>query len=106
MPDKEVKPPTLEWVKSPNDVTEVYANNLHVTWSIDDVRVRYAQTVNSPQTPTPGVAQLAVVEERAAITLSWRIAKVLRDQLTKVIDHYEEVNGPIKTDLKLPPSIP
>ena len=106
MSDKEVKPPTPEWIKSPDGVLEVYANNIHVTWSLDDVRVRYAQTVSSPKTPNPSLEQLSAFEERAAITVSWRIAKILRDQLTKVIDHYEQVNGQIKTDIKLPPSMP
>jgi hypothetical protein len=109
MPDngkeEQKQPPTLEWIKSPNGVLEVYANNIHVTWSLDDVRVRYAQTVSSPKTPNPGLEQVAAFEERAAISLSWRMAKVLRDQLTKVIEHYEKANGPIKLDLKLPPSM-
>lgn len=106
MAENEAKPPTPQWINSPDGIVHVYANNIHVNWSLDDVRVRYAQIVNSPETPNPGTDQLSVFEERATITLSWRVAKVLRDQLTRVIDHYEEVNGPIKIDMKLPPSIP
>lgn len=106
MAENETKPPTTQWIESPDGVAQVYANNIHVNWSLDDVRVRYAQVVNSPQTPNPGLEQLSAFEERAAVTLSWRVAKALRDQLTRVIDHYEAVNGQIKTDVKLPPSLP
>jgi hypothetical protein len=45
-----------------------------------------------------------VNEERAAITFPWRHAKLLRDQLTTIIEAFEKANGPIKLDPKLPTS--
>jgi|SRR5665213_875898 len=97
--------PKLPWVKSPNGIFEVYANTMHTTWSLDDVRIRLGQVVDNPKTPEPGPEFLGAAEERAAVTFSWRAAKLMRDQLTRIIDGYEKVNGEIKVDIKLPPSL-
>ena len=96
--------PPLQWVESPDGIFEMYVNMAHVTWSVDDVRIRLAQMVASPDSRNPGPSYVAVVEERAAITLTWHNAKIFRDQLIGAIDNYEKTNGEIKMDLKLPPS--
>jgi hypothetical protein len=83
-------------------VVEVYANNTHITWTKDDLRVRLAQIVEHPGAPNPGQNFRAANEERAAVTFTWRGAKVLRDELTKLIDAYESVNGEITLDITLP----
>lgn len=101
-PEAEAKPVVLEWIRSPQGVAEIYVNNVHVTWSLDDVRVRLAQLVTSPKSPNPGPVYLGANEERAAVTFSWRNAKLLRNQLSQIIQLYEEANGEIKIDLKLP----
>jgi hypothetical protein len=107
MSDIEQKPALkLSWIKSACGVAEIYANSIHTTWSLDDVRIRFGQVVDSPETPTPGEKFIGVVEERAAVTFAWRNAKQLRDQLTRVISAFESANGEIKIDLKLPPSLP
>jgi hypothetical protein len=93
----------IGWVKSPNGVQEFYANMSHITWTLDDLRIRLGQLVDSPETPNPGGGFKAVAEERTAITFSWRAAVMLRDQLIALVKAYEDLNGPIKTDLKLPP---
>lgn len=95
----EVKP--LVWIKSPRGYVEVYANLAHLQWSLDDVRVRVAQITDSPETPTPGADWRAAAEERAAITFSWRNAKLLRDQLSQLIENYEKANGEIKLNPSL-----
>jgi len=97
--------PVLPWIKSPNGIFETYANVIHVTWTQDDVRVRFAQVVNAPEAPNPGPTFRGTNEERAAITFPWRYAKLLRDQLTTIIDSYEKTNGPINLEVKLPPSV-
>jgi hypothetical protein len=94
------------WVKSPQGIVEVYANSMHITWSLDDVRIRLAQLVTDPEHPNPGPEYRGVTEERAAATFSWRTAKLLRDSLTKLIEHYEQVNGEIKVKIELPANIP
>ncbi len=93
------------WIKSSKGVVEVYANTMHLTWSLDDLRLRLGQMVDHPDTPNPGEKFAAASEERAAVTFTWRNAKILRDQLTAVIDLYEKTNGVIKTDIKLPGSL-
>ncbi len=101
-----LKPKPGGWIKSPDGVAEIYANTAHITWSLDDLRIRLGQLINSPDTPNPGPDLVSVSEERAAVTISWRGAKILRNQLTDIIDSYESVNGEIKIDIKLPPSKP
>jgi hypothetical protein len=98
-------PKRLEWVKSPDGVLDFYANTAHLTWSLDDIRVRFAQTVDSPLAPNPGPSFVGVVEERVAVTFSWRNAVIFRDGLSAVIQAYEKINGPIKVDVKLPPNM-
>jgi hypothetical protein len=94
----------IEWMKPEEGVFDVYANMAHLTWSLDDVRVRFAQLVDSPETPNPGDQFFGVAEERVAVTISWRNAVVFRNSLSQAIESYEKVNGPIKLDMKLPPS--
>jgi hypothetical protein len=96
----------IPWIKAPGGIVEVYANNLHIMWSKDDVRIRLAQMIPSPETLDPGVDFQGANEERAAVTLTWRLAKVLRDSLSRAIDGYEKVNGEINIDIQLPPSSP
>ena len=98
--DKPTKP--IKWVKSPNGVFEVYANMVHIVWSKDDMRIRLGQIIDSPQTPNPGPEFEAVSEERAAVTLSWREAVLLRKNLNQLIEAYEKINGEIKLEVKLP----
>ena len=97
--------PMMPWIKSPSGVAEIYTNRIHSTWSVDDVRMRLGQVVDSPQTPNPGTGFHGAIEERAAVTFSWRNAKLLRDQLTLMVESYEKVNGEINVDIDLPPSI-
>jgi len=100
MPEDQKRPPA-EWVKSPDGILDVYANTAHVTWSLDDVRVRVGQLVTSPETRSPGASYKSVVEERAAVTFSWRNAKLLATQLSHIIANYEKVNGEININPKL-----
>jgi hypothetical protein len=96
--------PPVRWVESPDGIFEVYANTAHITWSLDDIRVRLAQLVTSPETRDPGGEKyVGVAEERAAVTLSWRNAKIFRNNLSAAIDNFEKTNGEIKLDVKLPP---
>jgi hypothetical protein len=83
---------------------EVYANLATIQWSLDDVRVRLAQMVNSPETPNPGDDLVAIAQEKAAVTVTWRGAKIMADRLTQAVKDYERVNGEIVVDLELPKS--
>ncbi len=96
----------MQWVPAPEGVKEIYANLTTIQWSLDDVRVRLAQMVNSPETPNPGGNLVAIAQERAAVTVSWRGAKIFATNLQKAIESYERVNGEIVVDLTLPKSMP
>lgn len=95
------KKPKARWVKSPQGVQEYYINTSLVMWSLDDVRFRLGQLINADDNASDEDFK-AVAQERAAVTMSWRNAKVLRDQLTQLIKLYEDANGDINIDLKLP----
>jgi hypothetical protein len=94
--------PLIPWIKpSSGEVDEIYANLLTLQWTLDDVRMRFAQLVNDPNEPSPGKTFVPVGHERASVTLSWRNAKVLRDSLSELIANYESLNGEILSDVKL-----
>jgi hypothetical protein len=94
------KKPKPKWVKSPQGVTEVYANTSLAMWSLDDVRLRLGQLVNAED--DPNAEWRAAAQERVAVTMSWRNAKLLRNQLMELIKLYEDVNGEINLNVKLP----
>jgi len=94
-----------DWIAPEEGVFDFYANTAHMTWSLDDVRVRFAQLVTDPDSRNPGAEFIGVAEERAAVTFSWRNAVIFRNALTLLIEAYEKINGPITVDIKLPPSM-
>ncbi|MFP5227057.1 MAG: DUF3467 domain-containing protein [Acidobacteriota bacterium] len=100
MVTKEKSP--IQWMPAPGGVIEIYANMATIQWSLDDVRVRLAQMINSPDTPNPGGDLIAIAQEKAAITVTWRGAKIMLNNLSDAIAAYERANGEIITDLKLP----
>lgn len=94
---EENKLPGFKWVRSKDNIPEIYSNFTHSSWTLFDIRVRFGQLV-----PTTEDKSGFVVEERAAVTFSWNQAKNVRDLLTQLIDSFEKVNGEIKP-LKLAP---
>lgn len=103
MTEKKEKP-SIAWVRSPNGIVEIYANLAHITWSLDDVRVRLGILVPSAETLSPGKDFRSVVEEKAAVTISWRSAKILALEFARLIQSYEKVNGEINVKPTLTPS--
>ena len=100
----EDKKPPIEWIKPPEGIPEYYANMVNIMWSLDDVRFKIGQLVDGPKNPTPGADFRAVALASAGVTLSWRNAKLLRDDLIQLIDSYEKVNGEIVKSVVLAPS--
>jgi uncharacterized protein DUF3467 len=94
----------IKWVRPPEGVFEAYSNQTHLSWSLDDIRLRFAQIGLSDESLTPGDAFVSVNIEKAAITLSWRNAKILHDQLAQIIGNYEKENGEINLKPKLAPN--
>jgi hypothetical protein len=93
--------PKIKWVRPPEGTFETYANQTHLSWSLDDVRLRFAQIGMSDETLTPGDEFVSINIEKANITLSWRNAKVLYTQLAQIIGNYEKENGEINLKPKL-----
>src|SRR6266851_980479 len=87
--DKDRKIPL---VKSEDGVCEVYSNFIDANWSLFDVRLRFGQIVPAPI----GSDHPFDAEERAAITIAWPEAKILRDIMIDVVRRFEETNGEIK----------
>ena len=88
-------PARMKWVSSPQGVFETYANATHLTWSLDDVKLFFAQIGEAEESVGPGDKIVSVNIQKARITISWRNAKILHVQLGQVIANYERANGQI-----------
>jgi hypothetical protein len=83
-------------------VFETYSNIVNMNWTLTDVRLRFSQLIQVPDEDRPNWEnQHNVVLERAAITVPWHQAKLLRNMLDGIIRNYEEINGELKP-IKLP----
>jgi hypothetical protein len=80
----------FEWIASKSPIPEIYTNYMHLSWSLQDVRILFGQLK-----PEFGNSNNFIVEERGAINLSWGQAKQLSDNLIGLIKKYEEANGDI-----------
>jgi hypothetical protein len=92
------QPVTFRWVKTKDNIPEIYSNYLQVSWTLFDVRIVLGQLV-----PSNPVSREFVVDERGTVTMAWPEVKVLREVLTNLVAKYEQTNGEIKP-LKLPPA--
>jgi hypothetical protein len=96
--------PPIQWIKPVEGVPEYYANMVNILWSLDDVRFKIGQLVDGPERTSPGGTFVPVALPSAAVTLSWRNAKLLRDDLIELVNSYEKVNGEIVTSVVLAPT--
>ena len=90
-------------IEQPDDgVFDAYSNVVQLNWTPNDVTMRFGQFIQvpNPESPTLG-DQYGTLLERAAITLPWHQAKLLRDMLDGIVRNYERINGELKP-LKLP----
>jgi hypothetical protein len=96
--NKPLETPKYQWVppRDGHHVPEIYANYMTTSWSMYDIRARLGQLVPSGDGPRD-----FVVEERAAITLTWQHAKQIATILSRLVADYERANGEIPV-LKLP----
>lgn len=92
-------PQSDKWIRR-EDSAEVYSNLYFVNWSRTDLRIRFGQMIPTNDTSTK---VSFVVEEKAAVTMSWAQAKALRDSLNDAVERFEKTNGVIDLlNLKLP----
>lgn len=85
---------------------EVYSNQFYLGWTGGDLRLLFRQLVAVPEdTGAPHQGSLGewptkqiklLVEDRAAVTMSWPYAKILMVMLEGLVKQYEELNGEIK----------
>jgi len=92
-------------IEEPEDgVFTTYANVVNMDWTLYDVRLRFAELMQVPNDDYPTWKnQHGILLERAAVTMPWHQAKVLRNLLDGVIKNYETINGELKP-IKLPAS--
>jgi len=90
-------------LEEPEDgVFETYANVVNFNWTLTDVRIRFAQLLQVPDEDRPTWEnQHGILLERAAITIPWMQAKIIRNGLDGLIKNYEAINGELKVP-KLP----
>ena|ERR1039458_6766597 len=90
-------------LEEPEDgIFEAYSNVVNLNWTLTDVRIRFAELLQVPDEDRPTWEnQHGVLLERAAVTMPWHQAKLLRDMLDGIIRNYEEINGELKP-IKLP----
>ncbi len=90
LPAEETQDTVWEDVTPEGGVCEIYSNFLDVHWTRYDIRLKFAQVLPGRRPNT------WATEQRAAVTLAWPEAKVLRDLLVGLIDKYEKLNGELK----------
>lgn len=100
----ESKKPPIKWVTPPEGVPEYYANMVNILWSLDDVRLKIGQLIDDPADTPPGTNFTPIAQATAAVTISWRNAKLLLADLAQLIASYEKVNGEITTKIQLAPT--
>jgi hypothetical protein len=98
---KPEQPVKFEWLRRKDGTPDIYSNYVNASWTLFDVRVTFGQLLPLDVGSNSGF----VVEERAAVTIAWAEAKILRDALNDLVARYEKVNGEIKP-INLAPNTP
>jgi hypothetical protein len=95
-------PATIDLVKVPlvepeGGRADVYSNIVNLNWTAADVRIRFMELLQASSDSEKTIAaQRAILMERAAVTMAWHQAKVLRDLLHTAVSKYEELNGEMR----------
>jgi hypothetical protein len=82
-----------KWVRR-EDSAEVYSNMFFLDWSATDVRVRFGQMIPTTTERENNMVPF-IIEENAAVTMTWAQIKALRDGLANAVERYERTNGEI-----------
>jgi Protein of unknown function (DUF3467) len=87
-------------VEPPEGASQVYANVSHLTWTGMDITVQLYQ-LDQPNRELPELvnAPTTLVHE-ANVTFTWAAAKTFHKMLGDVLQRYEKVYGPIKTEFQ------
>jgi hypothetical protein len=79
----------VEFVEPEDGVFRTYANHHRVGWTGYDMRILFGELVDVQP-------DKYVIEETAHVTMSWVQAKLLLDNLQRLIADYEAKNGPLQ----------
>src|SRR6266487_2690272 len=100
-PEPRAQEPAFSVIEPQGGTSYFYANLFQITWTVVDLKIRWAELTkldpNGHHTVT----------ERAVVTMAWAEAKTLLKSLEKAVSDYEKVNGEIRItpQLKLPAGI-
>jgi hypothetical protein len=100
MPDDNKKPFAFKITEPRDGVARTYANVSHLVWSGMDLTTHLYQLVQ-PNRDIPADADAPnELLHTASVTFTWPAAKTFHSLLGEVLERYEKVHGPIKTDFK------
>jgi hypothetical protein len=86
---------TWKYSEPPDGAEEYYANHLQMFWTSVDVTLVFGELLQSAENVDKNILE---IENRAKVTVSWPVAKLVMKNLSDLIARYEEKNG----ELKLP----
>jgi hypothetical protein len=92
--------PPFEITEPKEGVARFYANGVTLTWSGSDLTAHLYQIVQ-PNREVPSQKELPnQLLHMASVTLTWSNAKIFLAQLGEVVERYEKVYGPIRTEFE------
>ena len=84
------------------NIVNVYANRFRTEWTSADLRIRFGEIMytsnvvsNAADSDPARSHRKLFVEERVGLTMTWLMAKELRDALDELVTKYEKANGTI-----------
>jgi uncharacterized protein DUF3467 len=83
----------FNYIEPPEGAEEYYANHLQVFWTGVDVTLVFGELTHSPEKVAQHILE---IENRAKVTFSWSVAKLVMNNLAGLIARYEEKNGEVK----------
>lgn len=97
-PDPNLPVPAFEITQPQEGVARFYVNVATLTWSGSDLTAHLYQVVQpNREIPSQKDAPNQLLHS-ASVTLTWSSAKIFHAQLGEVLERYEKVYGPIRTE--------
>lgn len=87
------KPPNFKYSEPSGGAEEYYTNHVQLFWSGVDVTLVFGKLHHSTEDISRNVLS---VEDKAKVTMSWSVAKLIATNLSQSVAKYEEQNGEVK----------
>jgi len=87
------QPPSWKYCQPKEGINEYYANHIQVFWSGVDVTLIFGELTHSSENLTNNILE---IENRAKVTVSWSVAKLIAASLSEAVSKYEAKNGEVK----------